>query len=57
MVRGKLSSFYPYPFVNVIEIGCQQTLINSLGVLILFVILSSGMILIGKGSVVNSKDT
>lgn len=48
LIRGHISSFYPYPFVNVTEIGYQQTLINSLGVLILFVILSSGMILIGK---------
>ncbi|GAB2614654.1 Pr6Pr family membrane protein [Belliella aquatica] len=57
LIRGHISGFYPYPFVNVTEIGYQQILINSLGVLILFVILSSGMILIGKGSVVNSKDT
>lgn len=48
LIRGHISGFYPYPFIDVTEIGYQQTLINSLGVLILFVLLSSGMILIGR---------
>ncbi|MFN3800350.1 Pr6Pr family membrane protein [Belliella pelovolcani] len=48
MIRGHFSGFYPYPFVNVAEIGYGQTVINSLGVLLLFVVLSSGMILIKR---------
>lgn len=56
LFRGDFSGFYPYPFVNVPEIGIQQTFINSFFVLILFLVLSYGMILIGKGSVANSKD-
>ncbi|MFD2037294.1 Pr6Pr family membrane protein [Belliella marina] len=50
LVRGHFSGFYPYPFVNVAEIGYQQALINSLGVLLLFVLLSSVMILVGKSN-------
>lgn len=48
MIRGHFSGFYPYPFVNVAEIGYGQTAINSLGVLLLFVVLSSGLILIKR---------
>lgn len=37
LLRGHLSGFYPYPFVNVNELGLEKVLINS-GVLILFFI-------------------
>ena len=39
LFRGNFSGFYPYPFVNVPEIGIQQTLVNSFFVLILFLML------------------
>lgn len=40
LVRGNFSNFYPYPFVNVTQLGLQQVLINS-GVLVLVFILAA----------------
>ena len=40
LIRGSISGFYPYPFVNVIAIGMQQTLINALIILARFMALS-----------------
>jgi hypothetical protein len=37
MLRGSLSDFYPYPFINVIELGYEQVLINELGLVGAFV--------------------
>lgn len=48
LVRGNISGFYPYPFVNVIEIGMQQTLINTLIILALFMALSFVFIFINR---------
>lgn len=39
--RGKISGFYPYPFLNVSEIGYSKTLLNSFFILVLFFILSA----------------
>ncbi|WP_419868131.1 Pr6Pr family membrane protein [Chryseobacterium sp. CT-SW4] len=48
LIRGNFSGFYPYPFINVSEIGIEQTLINSFYVLIFFIIVSGILIGIGK---------
>lgn len=48
LVRGNISGFYPYPFVNVIEIGMRQTLINALIILALFMALSFVFIFINR---------
>ncbi len=48
LVRGSSSGFYPYPFINVTEIGMQQTLINALIILALFMIISIVFIFINK---------
>ncbi|MCH7410084.1 Pr6Pr family membrane protein [Belliella sp. DSM 111904] len=48
MFRGYLSGFYPYPFVNVTEIGYNQTLLNSFFVLLVFVGLSGLLIFVGR---------
>ncbi len=49
LTRGSFSGFYPYPFINVTEIGMTQTLINSVGVAALFMVVSFIFIGIGKG--------
>jgi len=49
LIRGSFSGFYPYPFISVSEIGMTQTLINSVGVAVLFVVVSLIFIGIGKG--------
>jgi len=48
LIRGSISGFYPYPFVNVTEIGLQQTLINALIILALFMVLSLVFIFINR---------
>lgn len=48
LVRGNISGFYPYPFINVTEIGMQQTLINALIILALFMIISVVFIFINR---------
>lgn len=50
MLRGSLSGFYPYLFINPIELGYQLVLINIVGLLIFFIILFAVFILIAKKS-------
>ncbi len=48
LIRGAMSGFYPYPFINVTEIGYNKVLINS-GILALsFLFVSLVFIAIGK---------
>ena len=44
LLRGGFSNFYPYPFVDVFNQGYQKVLINSVYVLLLFLVLSVGFI-------------
>lgn len=48
LIRGHLSDFYPYPFVNVLDLGYAKVLINSFWILVLFIGLSMLFIRIGK---------
>lgn len=48
LIRGYFSDFYPYPFVNVLDLGYFQVFINSFWVLLLFVVLSILFIRIAK---------
>ncbi len=40
LIRSQLSSYYPYPFINVTDIGYQKVIINSLAMTFLFVFIS-----------------
>lgn len=48
LIRGSVSGFYPYPFVNVAHIGLAKTLVNSALLLLLFVFVSFIFIAIGR---------
>lgn len=48
LVRGHFSYFYPYPFVNVANLGMTKVLINAGILLLLFFLLSAAFIFIGK---------
>lgn len=48
LVRGALSGFYPYPFVNVKEHGYGPVLLNSLYIMSAFVFFSVLFVAIGK---------
>ncbi len=40
MIRGYFSDYYPYPFINVVELGYEKALINSAGLTIFFGLIS-----------------
>lgn len=48
LIRGNFSGFYPYPFVNVTDIGYPKVLINSFFVSIFFLFLAVFFIRVGK---------
>lgn len=48
LIRGYFSDFYPYPFINVINLGYFQVFINSFWILFLFAVLSMFFVRIGK---------
>lgn len=45
--HGWVSGFYPYPFMNVSELGIGRVILNSLGMTLVFVLIA--MLLIGLG--------
>ncbi len=48
LVRGSFSGFYPYPFINVTNLGLQQVLINAAGITAIFIAISSLFIMMGN---------
>lgn len=48
LLRGKISGFYPYPFVDVAHLGIQKVLMNSSFLLLFFILLAALLIGIGK---------
>lgn len=48
LIRGNFSNFYPYPFVNVSNLGITKVLINSILLMALFTGLSAFFIRIGR---------
>ena len=48
LIRGSFSDFYPYPFINVTELGYKKVAINLFGLLLLFSIFSVFFIGIAK---------
>ena len=48
LFRGNLSGFYPYPFVNVTELGIEKVLMNSGVLVLLFLIIALLFVSIGK---------
>lgn len=49
LIRGSFVHFYPYPFLNVDQLGYQSVLINCIWVSFAFLIFSLLFIAIGKG--------
>lgn len=48
LIRGSFSNFYPYPFVNVTELGLQKVLINSSVLVVVFLSIALGLTVISK---------
>ncbi len=51
LFRGHFSNFYPYPFVNVAELGLKKVLLNSVGIILLFLTVSFVFVFVGKSVV------
>ena len=48
IVHGAITKFYPYPFVNVTDIGYNKAMLNAAGVLLVIFVLSLALIATGK---------
>lgn len=48
LIRGNVSNFYPYPFVDVGNLGISKVIANSIGLIALFIGISASFIKIGK---------
>ena len=49
LIRGAAEDFYPYPFINVTELGYGKVFLNSLGLMIVFLAVGFLLVGIGKG--------
>lgn len=45
LIRGALTGFYPYPFINVTELGYSHVFVNAAGLLLVFIF--GGLLFIG----------
>lgn len=48
LIRGAPSGFYPYPFINVGELGYSKVVINCVGLLLVFLFFSLLFVAIGR---------
>jgi len=53
LVRGAVSGFYPYPFINAYSLGINKVVANSVGIALLFIIAS--IFFVGLGKFLNNK--
>lgn len=48
LIRGAISGYYPYPFVDVAKLGYPQVLLNSCGVAVAFILIAMVFVAIDK---------
>lgn len=48
LLRGHWLQSYPYPFIDVIALGYQQTLLNSLGLLVAFLLVGAAFVAVAR---------
>lgn len=48
LIRGSLSGFYPYPFINTEHLGLNRVLVNSVGIALVFTVISLLLVFIAK---------
>ncbi len=53
IIRGAMTGFYPYPFINVTELGWGMVFINMIGFTLIYLI--GGAIFMGIGQFLNAK--
>jgi hypothetical protein len=50
LIRGSVSGFYPYPFINTQQLGLNKVLVNSVGIAFVFVCMSLLLVMIAKST-------
>jgi len=50
LVRGSVSGFYPYPFINTQRLGLDKVLVNSVGIAFVFICMSLLLVMIAKST-------
>jgi hypothetical protein len=48
LIRGSAAGFYPYPFINTIQLGLNKVLVNSVGIALVFICMSLVLVFVGK---------
>ena len=48
LIRGSISGFYPYPFINTRQLGLNKVVVNAVGIAFVFICMSLLLVLIGK---------
>jgi len=48
LIRGSISNFYPYPFINIKVLGLNKVLTNSMGIALAFVLVSFLMVALAQ---------
>ena len=48
LVRGSIAGSYPYPFIDAANLGYRQTMLNSLGLLLAFIVLGFVFVALGR---------
>ncbi len=48
LIRGAVSGFYPYPFINTAQLGLNKVLVNSVGIALVFVLVSLAIVYVAK---------
>ncbi|GAC1451576.1 MAG: Pr6Pr family membrane protein [Chitinophagaceae bacterium] len=48
LIRGSISGFYPYPFINTTQLGLNKVLVNSVAIAAMFIFMSLALVAIGK---------
>jgi hypothetical protein len=48
LIRGSLSNFYPYPFINIKVLGLNRVLTNSMGIALTFILVSVLIVALGQ---------
>ncbi len=51
LMRGQFSGFYPYPFMNVLNLGMEKVLINSALLMLVFIFFCFLFIVVGRATV------
>lgn len=48
LIRGSISGFYPYPFINTTQLGLNKVMANSIGIALVFAVVALAIVYTGK---------